>query len=576
MKGMMKNGTLIALLLLANTLLAQPNLGQFEMSVTEKYKARVGEAVKYPETPDFEDTTTSKLPVNYRISSQPVEVQYTPEPISPARIAKVPVEELYNGMVRLGFGLYVSPLAEAYWNSGRSSDRSFGFWGRHYSTQQGVKQTIFKDNSMNQNELGGYYNQFYRKMKWETRIFGQWDKYSYYGVDAFPSDSLTLFRLENEEGVEPRQNWFRQYDIQTSIKGENDADLGWLDEVGVNYYNFTDAYNGQENYFRINSFWQLPAGENNLDLGLNLTNFNLAFDSLATFKQSYFTLQARPKVTLVLKENLLFDFGFNLYANNYKSDSTGGEFSPYFFPEVKLRYPFVEDVLSAYTGVRGQMEHNSFRHITRDNPYITPAFISRPTRTTDLYLGIEGILSSTTSFNVHGGVMLQKDLVLYYRDPFYRNYPFTDSASFPGLNVLYDNSETFYVRGELALNLNDNLQGGVYGELISYNTKEQEEAWHRPGFLAGLNLEYTLAEKLKFGTQLDYVGTREAFQQEINPAVESTLPAYLDAGLDFEYLYNSRLTGFLTFSNLLSRKYDMYLGYKAQSINFLMGFSYKF
>lgn len=573
MKRLKKHIFVFCLMAAGATAWAQPNLGQFELSVTEKYKATVGEAVKYSETPRFEDTTTSKLPVNYRISSQPVEVKYQPEPISPARIAKVPVEELYKGMARLGFGLYVSPLAEAYWNSGRSSDKSFGFWGRHYSTQQGVKETVFKDNSMAQNELGAYFNRFYRKLRWETQIFGQWDKYSYYGIDALPADSL--YKLQDEEGVEPRQNWFRQYDVRTSIKGESAKDLGWLDEVGLRFYNFSDAYQGREDFFKINSQWQLPAGENNLDLGVNLTSFGLDFDSLARFKQSYFTLQAKPKVTLAL-EGLLFDFGLNVYANNYQSDSTGNSFKMFFFPEMKLRYPFVEDVLSAYAGVRGQMEHNSFRNITQDNPYIIPAFISRPTRTTDLYAGLEGIVSSTTSFNVRGGIMLQKDLVLYYRDPMYRNFPFSDSAVFPGLNVIYDNSQTLYLRGELALNINDNLQGGVRGELFSYNTKDEEEAWHRPSFVAGANLEYTLAEKLKFGTSLDYTGTRPAFVQEDNPDIESTLPAYLDLGLKFEYLYNSRLSGFMTFSNLLNRKYDLYLGYKAQSINFLMGFAYKF
>ena len=120
--------------------LAQPggNLGQIELKVTEKFRAEVGESRKISTKPDFRDTTTSKLKVNYRISSRPIEVKFSPDPISPARIAKVPVDDLNQGLVRLGFGLYVTPLAEGYWNSDRSSQKQYGFWGRHFSTIEGA------------------------------------------------------------------------------------------------------------------------------------------------------------------------------------------------------------------------------------------------------------------------------------------------------------------------------------------------------------------------------------------------------------------------------------------------------
>ncbi|MDZ7846775.1 MAG: hypothetical protein U5L96_08380 [Owenweeksia sp.] len=210
--------------LLGHAAMAQPgggNLGQIELSVTEKYKAEVGEAVKLAEIPQFKDTTTVRLPINYRIISQPIEVRYQPEPISPARIARVPVDGLYQGMVRLGFGLYVTPMAEAYWNSDRSSEHNYGFWGRHFSTQSGAT-SIFDNNALSQNELGAYFNRFYRNMKWETRANGSWDKYSYYGIDELPAvDSLDMSDFDDEDELpEPMHNWYRKYEITTSIAGK--------------------------------------------------------------------------------------------------------------------------------------------------------------------------------------------------------------------------------------------------------------------------------------------------------------------------------------------------------------------
>ncbi|MDZ7846774.1 MAG: hypothetical protein U5L96_08375 [Owenweeksia sp.] len=342
----------------------------------------------------------------------------------------------------------------------------------------------------------------------------------------------------------------------------------------------------------MQSQWQLPAGEYNLDLGFNINWFNLGFDSAALgnkaaylqsqfdsvvpTEQSNFSLQLRPKVSLTLG-NALFDFGFNLYTNNYKSDLLGNEFKPYFFPEVLVQYPFVEDVLSVFAGVKGRLRQNSYRNLTDDNPYVQPAFVSKPTRTTDIFLGVEGIFSATTTFNLKGGYLIWKDRPLYYRDPAYRSNYFLDSLrNIPSLGTVYDNVESFYARGELSFNINNNLQAVAFAELRSYNTKNEAEAWHMPNFFASINLDYTFREKLKLGTDWNYVGPREAFLQEDNPQLSSTLPAYLDVALNFEYLYNSRLSGFLTVSNLLNQKYDLYLGYKAQRINFLMGFAYKF
>ncbi len=555
---------------------AQPggNLGQFELKVTEKYKATVGEAVKIVPTPEFKDTTTAKLPVNYRIAGQPIEVKYKPEPISPARIAKIPVEDLQNGLLRVGYGFYGTPLAEAFWNSGRSSKNNYGFWGRHFSTQRGVAQTVFDDNALSRNTAGAFYNHFYRKMKWESKLSGSWDKYSYYGIDHYADSSQAALTPQDEEAPDPQINWFKKYEISTAISGEKQQDLGFLDKAGLRYYNFSDRFDSRENLVALTTNWDLPAEDLNLDLDLNASYFKSVFDSISSGAQSYATVQARPKIETQFS-GVLFKLGLNVYGYQFKADSLSDEFKFAFFPEAMLEYPVVQDVITAYAGVKGQLRHNSYYNLSSDNPYITPGPLLKPTRTTDVFVGLSGIISSTTSFNLKGGFKSQKDLVLYYRDPFY-NY---DTLAIPpSLSVLYDNSNTLYAAGELSVNLNDNLQVGARGELYLYDTKVQEKAWHRPAFTAGLSADYTLREKLVLGTDLRYVGPREVFVASLEEFAdaESQLPAYLDWDIDLEYLYNSRLSAFIKASNLLNQDYDLYLGYKAQKINFMLGFAYRF
>ncbi len=584
MKLFQKIIPLFPLLFLSLKIVAQPtgneggNLGQFELNVTEKYKAQAGEAVKFSETPEFEDTTTEKLPVNYRISSQPIAVKSEPEPLSPARIAKVPVDELQNGMVKLGFGIYTTPIAELYWNGGRSSEYGYGFWGKHFSTKTGVRERIFENNQLSNNELGAYYNRFYRKLKWETQFFGRWDKYSYYGIDNI--DRSGFQPAITEPPPDPKYNWFRQYDFDTRIIGKNQKDLGWLDEAGLRFYNFSDRFDANENYLNLRSQWQIPAKGEELDLGVNVQYFNTQFDNVVNDtnwdgEQSNFTLQFRPKVQRKIG-SFLFDLGINLYANNYKSDFRENQFGLYFFPEVLLKYNFVDEVIAGYAGMNGQLRHNSYRNLTLENPYLQPAEILKPTREFDVFGGLQGLISANTSYHLRAGWRVQKNGVLFYRDPFYQDSAFTAEDDFPALRAIYDNIPTFYFRGEVSMDIVKKLKASAFGELRSFLPKEQFEAWHRANLIAGVGVDYTFREKLRLAADLNYTGPREAFLQSPNKVLENTLPAYLAADLEFEYLYSPRLSAFAEVTNLLSTSYDLYLGYKAQGIGFNLGFVYRF
>ncbi len=550
------------------TLKAQPggNIGQFEINVTDKYKASVGEAVKYTDIPSFEDTAVAKLPVNYKITSQPVEVRFKPEPLQPARIAKIPVEQLYRGMIKAGFGLYGTPLLEGYFNSGRSSTHSYGFWAEHFSTSRGVRDILYDDNGLSTNELGGYFNRFYRDMKWQTRIFGRFDKYSYYGLNEIPEVTGDSSRGE------PLENWYRQFGVKSGITQNKAEDLGMLDQLWLEYYLLSDDFNNRENYVDLSSDWTIPVENIDLQLEANLNYYRTVFDLQPYGGQSYFTFQIRPHISTVIKD-IVFDFGLNINSNTGSLiDSSLTDTRLYFYPEIKVSYPFVRDVLTAYAGVKGQLQQNTLRHLSDENPFINPRGIFlQPTSTNDVFIGLKGIITSTTSFNVKGGFKSVEDWAIYFRDPFY----YSDSAA-PGLAVVYDDADIFYVKGELSANVNNRLKIHLDGELRSINTNRLSRAWHVPLFTAGLYLDYTWKRKIRLSPDLTYVGPRKAFDAELNPLVDDDLPAYLRADLKVEYLYNNRISAFVNMYNLFNTPYDIYLGYQAQNINFLMGFAYKF
>lgn len=564
----MKKFKYLPILALVGTgsLFAQPtDIGRIEISITDKYKAKVEEANMFLDFPSFKDTSTEKMEVKYQIFSEAVDVQFRPKTLPPLKIKSLKLEKLPRGLFRFGYGFYNTPLADLYYNSGRSTKYNFGFSARHYSTQKGVDGIVFDNNAISNNFIGAHLNRFYKDLAWNTSAEAKFNKVSYYGVDRIPIGETV------PEELDPNSNWYRQFGINSQLLSTNGKGMAWLQKLGLTYYNLTDDYSTMENNLELKSRIDIPSGAEKINTDLNLSYFRTDYDSISKFSQSYLTLQFHPKISST-KNDWSFDFGVNLYYNSaFKSDEDEISANVYFFPELIVRYPIVKDVLTSYAGWEGELFQNSVSSLFEENPYLNPGQELKPSRKTDLFVGLNGILSSSASFNIKGGFMSVVDQALFYRNPFY----YFDSIQ-PGLDIQYDKIDRYYIRGELGFNFKNNLQINLNGELNSFMLTNAEEAWHLPKFRAGLNSVYTLKQKLKFKADVDYIGERVAFAQEDNAVLSNTLSAYVDLGIGIEYLYNSRISAFINTNNLLNSNYEYYLGYRTQNINVLFGLTYQF
>lgn len=571
----MKNFGLYLLLVLGFSAFAQPdNLGSLELRVTDRYKAQVKDARKILEQPQYKDSINQKIEVNYAIRSQPLPVRMQPNTLSPARIAKFKVPELYKAYIRAAYGAYNTGLAEVYYNSKRSSKQSYGFDYRHLSTQTGVSDILYDDNGFSRNHLGLYYNRYYSKYTWSVAGDVDLDKYSYYGRPKLnflaSDDTLTL-------GEAP-YNWYRSFGIETSLTEAREKEMGWLSDLKLKYRYFGDNYRSQENDVQLFSDWILPAGDRNLFLELNGSYFNTQYDSLYTgadssntFNQNFVQFQLKPYIR-VEKDEYALDFGLNLYfvgAEDSRDITTPG--GAYFFPELIMRYRAVPEVLSVVGGITGYLERNNYRDLTQLSPFITPGQNTEPSRTIKAFIGLEGLLSSNTSFYLEGGYSNLSSDAFLYRDPFF----YLDRVGY-GLNVVYQDLSAFYATGSISYNWEEKFLLTATATARDFALNSGELAWYRPYFEAQLESSYTYREKIGLGLNLNYVGARHAFTQADNFDLPGMLKPYVDLGLKIDYHYNSRIGAFINLSNLLNSNYDIYLGYRAQGINALFGFTYRF
>ncbi len=559
-------------------LIAQPtdkkNVGSVEINVIDHYKASVKQAVKISEQPNFKDTVTKKLPVNYRIDSRSLNFKYNPKAIAPAKIKKTRLAKLPRNLVTVGFGTSVTPLFEIYTGSSRNKNSSWGAHARYFYTQGGVRDIVFDKTPYRETEVDLYYQKLFRKYRLHTDLDANLDRASYYGItdDVFST------------GFNEDLTWrnYNRFGGKVSIEGINSKSRAFFRKAAVGYHFLSDNYGTTEQTFSLPTQWLIPLQNEDFytDFNFYYQNTTYGIDSLTTAlgdtgsSPAFFTAQFLPKI----KSNfgmLYFTVGLNIYTN---SESRTGE-NPenktrvYFFPELTFDLDLVPNILAAYAGWTGTLENNNIWSLKEQNPYINPFVQLQATATNNMFIGVKGKITNNLVYNLQAKYNLVDNMAIFYRDP--RTF-----LSSKGFDVIYDKAQVVGLFGEVKLETKIGLDIAAFAEYRSYKLKNLAFAYNVPNIKSGVVIDYNWKEKITLTTNITYVGERTAFDHSL--FTEGTTPrnpilgAYVDVRLGAEYKYNQNLSAFFNVTNLLSQRYQTWYGYPTQQIRFLIGLSYRF
>jgi outer membrane cobalamin receptor len=102
-------------------------------------------------------------------------------------------------------------------------------------------------------------------------------------------------------------------------------------------------------------------------------------------------------------------------------------------------------------------------------------------------------------------------------------------------------------------------------------------AYHLPRAIVGLEGSYLWRQKVQGNINLNYVGSRAAFDATAFPdsPLNADLAGFLDVRLGATFHYNDQLSAFINISNVLATDYELYLGYNVQRFLGMMGITYR-
>jgi hypothetical protein len=105
-----------------------------EVEVTKAYQPTIIDAVKINDIPKIKPEQTEAPTFDYSIYSKPVFSTFEVTPVAAAKMVGEPKPEMEFGLLKLGFGNYLTPYGELFFNAKPGKKSNFGMHFKHLSS----------------------------------------------------------------------------------------------------------------------------------------------------------------------------------------------------------------------------------------------------------------------------------------------------------------------------------------------------------------------------------------------------------------------------------------------------------
>lgn len=528
------------------------DLGDKEYIIVKDYKPVLAESYKISDVPDGDTSTYTAPPLNYKLRTKQAETNYETATIKAVRVKDEALTKLYRNLVRLGIGNYTKYSGELYINSLRSKKGSLGLSARHLSGSPSLKGVGNSAYSENGAQLSGKY------FLENAIFFGDMNYYRdvvhYYGYDTGDTiiDKSAIRQLFSNLGV--------NVGIRSNYLSKGNLDY----EATFGFSTLSDHFDVSENDFLVEA-----KGGKELD--------NLYLQVAASY--NYFKKSQASNETLSLLSDLnrnIIRISPTVFLGKDKAKfELGGKLviakdelsTVYIYPNIKVSLPIAEHVVSVFAYVEGDLKKNSYRTITKENPFINSAVI--PFNSSEAIMlkgGLNGNFSNALSFAAWVKYGTVKDMALFV----------SDSVYFNKFDLVYDDVNILDLHAELSYKSSEKFRIALHYDQYSYTNDLELKAWHRPQNEVSLIAGYNLQDKILVKASVFGRGKSYARTQAPNGFIAEKIKGYVDANLGIEYNYSKILSVYINMNNLSFSKYDLWYNYPSEAFNILGGISYSF
>lgn len=561
---------LAALALLAPKAVAQTNGdgtpgGQY--IINGKYVPTIANVQKIDLRPTAFDTVLPDRAVSYDLLPVKGTVPAKVDSISAVKLNIATTQErLYHGFVKAGFGLYTTPLAEVYYDQTRSRENAYGIHVKHFSSNGGLDDVGPSDYGYN--NIDGFYTQYMKHHEVGGRLTYDRRRVNFYGYSPVALDDDTIAQPTDDE----LERFYNDIGFQARIKSLYRDSTKIAHDVALEVHAYSNDVRSTETNLKLTA--QLGKEEGTESYGLGIVLDNNAYrgklgNGLEDLRQNGTLFGLTPSVS-TSGEKYMVKVGAGIYVD------AQGKTTFHFFPQAEASYRLFDDILMPYVGVDGRRIRNSFRSLSRENPWLVDApDLVNSSLNYDIYGGLRGSFSSQMGFDVRISKSRMK------ARPLFVSLPPGDPSFGDQFAPVYDRVDQLDISGELHYHAGSAIQVNGRVDIYTYDTDEQAEPWNLPPYKISLGATYDLRQKLILKLEAQFLGARKAlgYEDQLADAPVATtrdLDGFMDLYFGAEYRYTKRLSLFVDVSNLSASKYERWYRYPVQRTLFMGGATFAF
>lgn len=536
-----------------------------EVTLYNPYKPFLTDVRKRSFLPDLNDTSKVRPDFKYNIETVPYSPEYTVSPIKAGSPIPDPLVKLYKSYLKLGFGNYITPLAEVSITNERSKKGAIGIIARHYSTNGKLKldndKRVFAGYMDNDVSLFG--KRFLKGNYLEGSVdFMQKVRYAY-GYDT----SISGYDPSNKEIRFPYQDAGARISFGSltldSASFSYDFDLSYdlFFVSGARYQHDIDFTGTMAKTYK--GFY---AGS---DIG-----FQYFRPSSSIFTEGKYIASVSP---FIKKSTQLWSFKAGLQLLLDKNMMASPVF--HLYPDASFSFSIVPSYLSFFAGLNGSLEKNDPKHVIDINPYLVSDTLFKLKNTSNALVisaGLKGNNGIGGNYLISASYSFVNDMLLYTSvvNPFSIPSPQMGNLFVP----LNDDGEIFNIHGEMNGVITDKLSYSGKANWYKYTLSNFDKPWNMPLWDVKVGARYNLRDKILANADLTIVGKRPLaatssgiFEPNI-PVADS--PAHMNLNIGAEYRYTKILSFWVKLNNISYNRYYEWAWYPSQRFLFMAGFTY--
>lgn len=582
-----------------------------EVNVVGVYDPIITDADKLllPTTAD-EQLLNVKEKYTYSVSQKDIKSSFALKPIAAAKISTQTYEDPQWFYARLGLGFPLQPVADLYINNLKPDDLSVGLFYNHRSIWSSIKNDNGPSIPIDEMKHGGgvYLMKYFDNLSLGIKAGLNQHQVLFYGYDTeiHSLGQLPNFKFNKDSLQQTYTGFYVKAGLESNNKDKNSfryalnliADI--YGDNGKSKFDIDRMFAMKENTFGgvLNLGKKMGSHDIQLDGNINMYVRNLYFNPMynsfratdrALFGWLYQSLFHQGAGVDTANNRMIFNVhpSYNFETGKFLINA-GVKFTGYkakenmearVFPMLNVLFRAADEFIP-YARMGGGIDMNDYQSIASENPFITPGInmIMKPTqRTLEVQGGFMGSISKMFSYNLYTKYSLMKDYYFFGENDQVLIDTTTGALNFSlnnNFDPYFDDVQVWKVGAELLFSYRA-VESILSMNYYYYSMDKLALPLHRPQITFNFNTKVNVSRSVRLGLDIHGQGKSPYLYSYVDNTGYYN-KAFVDLGLNGEYIFNRNVSVFFQLQNVLNQNYEMWHLYKVPGIGVLGGITFKF